>query len=461
MKASHRGVEMRGNSRARLACALLVVCGLIVGGPVPSAFATEPDAPAEIDATAGADQGSPESTDPGAGADDTAGSAAGDGQTPESSEPQPAPTAEPSTAPAGEPAPSDPTSPDETVGPAASDGGLVVDAASRPGAVTVRAVVLSQTNQVRKDNGRAALASSAALDAVAQRWSEQQARASKMSHNPRLGSEVPAGWKRLGENVAAGFSYQSVVQGWRNSPGHFGNIIGDYTHIGIGVGYDSLGRPYYTQVFGKYPSGISGDRVVSAPSDGPFIDVRKNDKFATEIAWMLETGLSTGIGTSAGRAYDPKGTVSREAMAAFLYRLSTPKGAKAPAGYTAPKTSPFADVPVSHKFYKEIAWMYTSGLSTGIKRASGKPKYAPKDGVSREAMAAFMFRLENPSSNGTPGTSPFADVPRSHQFFKQIAWMHASGLSTGVKQSSGKPKYLPKDRVSREAMAAFLYRAKA
>jgi hypothetical protein len=30
-----------------------------------------------------------------------------------------------------------------------------------------------------------------------------------------------------------------------------------------------------------------------------------------------------------------------------------------------------------------------------------------------------------------------------------------------VQQRSGKPKYLPKDRVSREAMAAFLYRAKS
>jgi uncharacterized protein YkwD len=335
---------------------------------------------------------------------------------------------------------------------------LTLNASSkRPSACTVWTTVHEQTNAVRKSQKKADLQASKALNDLARRWSEQQARESRMHHNPRLASEVPAGWKRVGENVAAGFSHQSVVQGWRNSPGHFGNMVGNYTHIGIGVGYDSLGRPYYTQVFAEY----QGASLAPPASDGPFLDVCKDHKFGTEITWMLKSGLSTGVATTGGRSYQPKGTVSREAMAAFLYRLSTPSGAKAPQGYTAPRVSPFADVPVSHKFYKEIAWMYTSGLSTGIKQRSGKPQYAPKDGVSREAMAAFMFRLDNPSGYRAPGTSPFADVSRSHQFYTQIAWMYDEKLSTGVQQRSGKPKYLPKDRVSREAMAAFLYRAKS
>lgn len=38
--------------------------------------------------------------------------------------------------------------------------------------------------------------------------------------------------------------------------------------------------------------------------------------------------------------------------------------------------------------------MGTEGLSTGIKQHSGRPHYAPKAEVSREAMAAFLFRLE-------------------------------------------------------------------
>jgi hypothetical protein len=76
-------------------------------------------------------------------------------------------------------------------------------------------------------------------------------------------------------------------------------------------------------------------------------------------------------------------------MAAFMFRKDAPKG------YTAPKTSPFAAVRPGDKFYKEIAWMSRSGLSTGIKQPSGKPVYAAKSNVTREAMAAFLYRAEH------------------------------------------------------------------
>ncbi|WP_449283285.1 S-layer homology domain-containing protein [Leucobacter sp.] len=183
-----------------------------------------------------------------------------------------------------------------------------------------------------------------------------------------------------------------------------------------------------------------------------FPDVPQGHQFYTEIEWMAATKLTTGITTSDGRRiYSPKGTVTREAMAAFLYRLN---------GSPAVDTSkaPFADMRPGDKFYKEIVWMYNSGLSTGISQGSGKkPIYAPKDRVSREAMAAFIYRYKAAKYTG-PATSPFADMKRGDKFYDEITWMRKEGLSTGIAQPSGKPIYAPKDRVSREAMAAFIYR---
>jgi hypothetical protein len=141
-------------------------------------------------------------------------------------------------------------------------------------------------------------------------------------------------------------------------------------------------------------------------------------------------------------------------MAAFLYRLNAPKG------YKAPKTSPFSDVKPGQKFYKEISWMYQQKLSTGVKQKKGKPKYLPKSSVTREAMAAFIYRLED-AKYTAPGASFFSDVSRGDKFYREISWMYADGLSTGVKQPSGKPAYQPKVKVTREAMAAFLYRLKS
>lgn len=186
------------------------------------------------------------------------------------------------------------------------------------------------------------------------------------------------------------------------------------------------------------------------PTKTPFKDVATNDKFFAPIAWMYDRNISTGVNTSAGRVFQPKDGVSREAMAAFLYRFKE-------SSYKGPKVSPFSDVQPGDKFYNEIAWMYETGLSTGNKQPGAKPAYAPKDTVTREAMAAFIYRLEAATAQA-PVESPFGDMKRGDKFFKEIAWMGNEGLSMGNKQPSGKPFYAPKSTVTREAMAAFLYR---
>ena len=56
-----------------------------------------------------------------------------------------------------------------------------------------------------------------------------------------------------GENIAWGYSSPSaVVEGWKNSPGHYANMINErYTRIGIGVAYgDGEGQGFHwTQLF--------------------------------------------------------------------------------------------------------------------------------------------------------------------------------------------------------------------
>ncbi|MHA3685224.1 CAP domain-containing protein [Leucobacter sp. HY1908] len=327
-----------------------------------------------------------------------------------------------------------------------------LQAAQRPTLAQVRADVVRITNELRAAQGRGALKSDPRLDAIALTWSEVQARDKTMKHNPAMSSQVPAGWARVGENVAYGYSSAAaVMEGWRTSSGHYANIIQtQYTHIGVGVAYSTGGVPYYTQVFAAYPGGLA------AP--GVFVDVNPGAPFYKEITWMFESGLSNGSAVPSGRAYLPKSSVSREAMAAFLYRLNTPAGATKPAGYTVPSVSPFADVPTNHKFYKEIAWMGASGISTGNAQPRGKPTYDPRGAVSREAMAAFIARMEGTNGYKAPRTSSFQDVAPNDKFYTQISWMYDSGLSTGTKQPGALPKYEPRQSVSREAMAAFIYR---
>ena len=119
---------------------------------------------------------------------------------------------------------------------------------------TVRNLILQKTNEFRAQNGKPALRAHSSLDSVAQNWSNHMAANNDFRHNPNFSSQIPGGWTRAGENIAAGQRPEDVVDAWINSSGHRANLLGDFTHLGVGYAYgtnSSYGR-YYTQNFAKY-----------------------------------------------------------------------------------------------------------------------------------------------------------------------------------------------------------------
>ena len=115
-----------------------------------------------------------------------------------------------------------------------------------------------------------------------------------------------------------------------------------------------------------------------------------------------------------------------------------------------PSSTQFWDVPKSHQFYDEITWLAGTGITTGYSDGS----YRPSQEVTREAFAAFMYRLAGEPRYTAPSRSPFSDVSTRSQFYKEISWVASTGISTGWADGT----FRPKDDISREAMAAFLYR---
>ncbi|MDN4612618.1 S8 family serine peptidase [Arthrobacter burdickii] len=166
------------------------------------------------------------------------------------------------------------------------------------------------------------------------------------------------------------------------------------------------------------------------------------------INWLADAGLTTGYPDG---TYRPLGSVNRDAMAAFLYRL-----AGEPA-YAAPSTSPFKDITPNTKFYKEMSWLAETGITTGY----SDDTYRPLAPVNRDAMAAFMNRFAGEFCNiadagnyTNPSTASFRDVPVNLQFAREISWMKASAISTGWADGT----YRPVAPVARDAMAAFIQR---
>jgi hypothetical protein len=213
------------------------------------------------------------------------------------------------------------------------------------------------------------------------------------------------------------------------------------------------GSGFATAVWDRFDGSNEFVQASFFDSGPTFADVGPSSPFYTYVQWMASTGISTGTAQPTGKPlYKPLDAVSRQAMALFVYRLSTES-------FTPPAVQTFADVAPGSPFYTAVEWMAHAGISTGTVQPSGKPLFKPSDAVSRQAMALFLARYEHVDVSTAPATQSFADVPTDlPNFAAAIGWMKSTGISTGTAQPSGLPLYKPVDPVSRQAMAAFLYR---
>jgi hypothetical protein len=147
--------------------------------------------------------------------------------------------------------------------------------------------------------------------------------------------------------------------------------------------------------------------------------------FFEAISWMVDSGITTGY---ADGTYHPLDDVSRQALCAFLYRF-----AGEPA-FVPPGTPTFSDVGVGHPFRKEIEWAADEGYVTGFADST----FGPTTDVTRGSMAAILFRVAG-NAFVDPATPTFSDVAKSHPFFTEIEWAAASGITTGYPDGTFRP----------------------
>ena len=127
-------------------------------------------------------------------------------------------------------------------------------------------LILADTNAIRAELGLRPLLLNTQMNSVGQNWSQHLYDTGTFEHNPSFGSQIPSGWSAAGENIAAGYTVAGVVAGWKSSPGHYSNMIGDYTDIGIGVVVKN-GQSVFTQDFAKY-SRPGPAAAVATPTPG-------------------------------------------------------------------------------------------------------------------------------------------------------------------------------------------------
>lgn len=187
---------------------------------------------------------------------------------------------------------------------------------------------------------------------------------------------------------------------------------------------------------------VAPDPVVPTAQAPAFSDVGEDNLFADEIGWLYQQGISTGWPDGTFRPYEP---IARDAMAAFLFRLQNP-GEPEPTCTEAP----FVDVAVDNQFCGVISWMSEQGISTGWPDGT----YRPLAPLARDAAMAFVSRVAGADPADTECGTAFSDVPPGTQFCEAITWAAGLGITTGYPDGT----YRPLETLTREAMAAFLFR---
>jgi lysozyme len=191
------------------------------------------------------------------------------------------------------------------------------------------------------------------------------------------------------------------------------------------------------------PSGAEGPW--NPPPTPTFSDVGTNHDFYMEIEWNADVDITNGYSDGTFR---PANSVSRQAVAAFLYRFADL--ADDPSiPFSPPATPTFSDVSTSHPFFTEIEWMVDQDLTAGY--ADGT--FRPGNVVSRQAYAAFLARtIEDPFWN-PPSTPTFSDVPTNHQFYSEIEFLAHHQITLGYADGT----FRPTNDVSRQASASLIF----
>ncbi|MBT2248567.1 S-layer homology domain-containing protein [Arthrobacter sp. BHU FT2] len=195
----------------------------------------------------------------------------------------------------------------------------------------------------------------------------------------------------------------------------------------------------------------------TAPAVPTFVDVPNTHPFYREITWLAQQGISKGWTEADGTVtFRPAEQINRDQMAAFLYRMSGTTTAQ----YTPPAISPFADVPTTHTFYREISWLAQRGISKGWTEADGSVTFRPASKINRDQMAAFLYRMSGTTTAQytPPAVSHFADVSTGHTFYREISWLADKKISLGWTEANGSVTFRPAEQINRDQMAAFLYR---
>lgn len=190
--------------------------------------------------------------------------------------------------------------------------------------------------------------------------------------------------------------------------------------------------------------GVSYVKATTTPSKTKFNDVSANDWFASAVDYVTGKGMMNG---TADNTFSPKANTTRGMVVTVLYRLENQPSTSA---------ASFTDVASGAYYANAVAWANANGIVSGY----GSGKFGPNDKVTREQLAAILYRYAqykkyDVSVGEDTNILSYNDAQSISSYaIPAIQWACGAGVVTGKSGS----KLDPKGNATRAEVAAMLMR---
>ena len=190
--------------------------------------------------------------------------------------------------------------------------------------------------------------------------------------------------------------------------------------------------------------GVSYAKADETPSKTTFNDVSANDWFASAVDYVTGKGMMNG---TAANTFSPKANTTRGMVVTVLYRLENQPSTSA---------ASFTDVASGAYYANAVAWANANGIVSGY----GSGKFGPNDKVTREQLAAILYRYAqykkyDVSVGEDTNILSYDDAQSISSYaIPAIQWACGAGVVTGKSGS----KLDPKGNATRAEVAAMLMR---
>ncbi len=164
-------------------------------------------------------------------------------------------------------------------------------------------------------------------------------------------------------------------------------------------------------------------------SEDTFVDVKTEDWYYKSVEYVYKNNLMQGT----ENGFEPESKMTRAMLACVIYRMENPDEALS--------ENTFDDIKSGRWYTDAVVWAASNGIVNGVT----EKEFAPDENITREQMAAIMFRYAKfknmDISSDADMNESFTDIDEISEYaVSAFKWANSNGIINGETKSLLNPK---------------------